>query len=80
LWAFFYTSLSLEVLCGHFYDNTFTAAGWTHIILTPYFALVCSAFVGYMFSWIKGGGMESDFSYFLMLALLLIPYTMTAKT
>jgi putative inorganic carbon (hco3(-)) transporter len=41
--------------------------------LTPYFALVCSAFIGYIFSWIKGGGMESDFSYFLMLALLTIP-------
>jgi putative inorganic carbon (HCO3(-)) transporter len=42
-------------------------------VLVPYFALVSSAFLGYMASWIKGGGMESDFTYFLMLALLLIP-------
>jgi O-antigen ligase len=42
-------------------------------ILAPYFALVASAFLGYMATWIKGGGIESDFSYFLMLGLLLIP-------
>ncbi len=41
--------------------------------LLPYFALVSSAFLGYLVSWIKGGGMESDITYFLMLALLLIP-------
>lgn len=41
--------------------------------LTPYFALVSSVFLGFMASWIKGGGMECDFTYFLMLALLLIP-------
>jgi hypothetical protein len=41
--------------------------------LLPYFALVFAAFLGYLASWIKGGGMEADFSYFLMLALLLIP-------
>jgi putative inorganic carbon (hco3(-)) transporter len=41
--------------------------------LSPYFALVFATFTGFMFSWIKGGGMETDYSYFLMLALLLIP-------
>lgn len=41
--------------------------------LLPYFPLVASMFLGYLASWIKGGGMESDFSFFLMLALLLIP-------
>lgn len=41
--------------------------------LMPYYALVASVFLGYTASWIKGGGMESDFSYFLMLALLLLP-------
>jgi O-antigen ligase len=41
--------------------------------LLPYYALVSSVFLGYMLSWIKGGGLESDFTYFLMLALLLIP-------
>jgi putative inorganic carbon (hco3(-)) transporter len=41
--------------------------------LTPYFALTASAFLGYFTSWIKGGGMELGYTYFLMLALLLIP-------
>ena len=41
--------------------------------LASYFALVSSVFVGFMLSWIKGGGLESHRIYFLMLALLLIP-------
>lgn len=41
--------------------------------LMPYFALTASAFLGYCASWIKGGGMELSFSYFLMMALLLVP-------
>jgi O-antigen ligase len=40
---------------------------------SPYFALTAAAFLGHSASWIKGGGMESSFSFFLMLALLLIP-------
>jgi O-antigen ligase len=39
----------------------------------PYFAIVSSVFLGYMFSWVKGGAMERAHSYFFMLALLLIP-------
>ena len=41
--------------------------------LASYFALVSSVFIGFMFSWIKGGGMEYHRTYFLMLALMLIP-------
>lgn len=41
--------------------------------LTPYFALISCVFLGYMASWVKGGGMETDFTYFLMLGLLLVP-------
>ncbi len=41
--------------------------------LVPYGALISCVFVGYMLSWIKGGGMEQDPSYFLMLALLVVP-------
>jgi O-antigen ligase len=48
--------------------------------LLPYFPLVASIFLGYMASWIKGGGMESEFTYFLMLALLLIPSGLLDKT
>ena len=41
--------------------------------LMPYFALVSAGFLGYAASWFKGGGMESSFSFFLILALMLIP-------
>jgi O-antigen ligase len=40
---------------------------------SPYFVLISAVFLGYSFTWIKGGGLESDYSYFLMIALLLIP-------
>lgn len=45
--------------------------------LTGYFALVASLFLGYMLSWIKGGGMESNHTFFLLLGLLLIPASMS---
>jgi putative inorganic carbon (HCO3(-)) transporter len=48
--------------------------------LISYYALVSSVFIGYMASWIKGGGMESDFSYFMMVALLLIPSSSIEKS
>jgi len=41
--------------------------------LASYFALVSCVSVGVMLSWIKGGGMEQAPSYFLLLALLVIP-------
>lgn len=39
----------------------------------PYFALVTCILLGFIVSWVKGGGMESAHSYFLILSLLLIP-------
>lgn len=45
-----------------------------------YYALIFSTFVGYMTSWIKGGGMEIDFTYFLMLGFLLIPSFMKMES
>jgi len=41
--------------------------------LITYSALTASAFLGYFASWFKGGAMEQGHSYFLMVALLLIP-------
>jgi putative inorganic carbon (HCO3(-)) transporter len=41
--------------------------------LVPYFAFTFSIFLGYIFSWIKAGGIEYDYTYFLMLSLLVIP-------
>ena len=39
----------------------------------PYFSLLASIFIGYMASWVKGGGAETDHMYFLLLSLLLVP-------
>jgi putative inorganic carbon (HCO3(-)) transporter len=39
----------------------------------PYFPLIGSFFLGYLFSWIKAGGVEYEITYFLMVALLMIP-------
>ena len=44
-----------------------------HHPFLPYFAIVSSIFLGYMASWIKGGGAEYEQAYFFMLATLLIP-------
>jgi O-antigen ligase len=41
-----------------------------------YFDIVGAIFLGYMVTWIKGGGIESDKTFFLMLALLLLPLSM----
>jgi O-antigen ligase len=53
------------------------AAG--ELYLMPYYAVVASVFIGFMASWFKGGGMESDYTYFLMLALMLIPSRLDIK-
>jgi O-antigen ligase len=47
--------------------------------LLPYIALISSVFLGYIVSWIKGGGMELGFSYFILLAFLLIPSGLETK-
>lgn len=41
--------------------------------LLPYYHVVFAMFAGYMASWIKGGGVESGFTYFLVLSLLIAP-------
>ncbi len=41
--------------------------------LLPYFALMASVFLGFLFSWIKGGAIETSHTHFLFLSLLLIP-------
>ncbi len=47
--------------------------------LIPYFALVSSVFLGYMASWIKGGGMQTGYIYFLLISLLLIPASLDPR-
>lgn len=44
--------------------------------LLPFFAVLSSTLLGYLASWIKSGGIESNLSYFLMLALLTIPVSL----
>lgn len=41
--------------------------------LSVYFPIVLSATVAYLFSWLKGGGMEHTSTFFVLLALLVIP-------
>ncbi len=41
--------------------------------LSVYFPLVLGITVGYLVSWLKGGGMENTSTYFVLLALLVIP-------
>jgi putative inorganic carbon (HCO3(-)) transporter len=41
--------------------------------MLPYFAIISSIAIGYLFSWYIGGGLQSDFSYFLILSFLIIP-------
>jgi putative inorganic carbon (hco3(-)) transporter len=44
-----------------------------NFVMRPYFALMSCIFLGYITSWLKGGGLSSQLSYFLMLSLLIIP-------
>jgi O-antigen ligase len=48
--------------------------------LMAYFSLVSAIFVGFMTSWIKGGGMESAHSLFMMAVMLLIPASLDWST
>jgi hypothetical protein len=41
--------------------------------------IMLGIFIGYMASWIKGGGVESTHTYFLILGLLLIPSRLQAS-
>lgn len=49
--------------------STFLAKG----SLESYYPLILAVTGGFLSSWIKGGGMEISFTYFLMISLLLIP-------
>jgi len=44
-----------------------------HTSLQMYYGLMIAVFIGYFLSWIKGGGMESDHSFFMMIAFFVIP-------
>ena len=53
---------------------------WTNAPMNAYFPIVSSCLVGYFLAWIKGGGMESDPTFFLALSLLLIPTQLMPET
>ncbi|MEM5774461.1 MAG: O-antigen ligase family protein [Anaerolineaceae bacterium] len=48
---------------------------WRHknSSLQLYYGFVIAVFIGYFLSWVKGGGMESDHSFFMMIMFLIIP-------
>lgn len=46
---------------------------WRNGPMAAYFPIISSCVAGYSISWIKGGGMEYDPTFFLMLALFVIP-------
>lgn len=60
--------------------STYWGRKFKHPSMQNYFALVSAVFVGYMASWIKGGGMEREFTYFYMLALLILPAVLPPET
>jgi O-antigen ligase len=62
IWLFFKT---------HFHHQN---QGMTRSI--PLLALTGSVFLGFLTSWVKGGGMESEFSYFLLIAFMALPSTL----
>jgi O-antigen ligase len=72
-----YLSFLLSALVS-FGRAFFKSNGQRPQYMTTYFALTATIFCGYMVSWIKGGGMESDYSYYLVLALLVLPENLAA--
>ncbi len=69
--------ISAMYLFGKQYLNSVRQQNFS---LNIYYGIVSACFIGYMVSWIKGGGMESDFSYFFFLALLTLPSVMDLTT
>ncbi len=47
--------------------------------LRQYYPLIAAAFLGYTVSWIKGGGMEVEYSCYIMLVLLIAPLLITRE-
>jgi putative inorganic carbon (hco3(-)) transporter len=47
--------------------------------ILPYFAIITSIACGYLFSWYVGGGLQADFSYFLILGFFILPECISEK-
>jgi putative inorganic carbon (hco3(-)) transporter len=58
---------------GSFVRSLRTARRGNDAWLLPYFAIISSIALGYILSWYIGGGMQSDFSYYMILSFLLLP-------
>jgi putative inorganic carbon (HCO3(-)) transporter len=58
---------------GSFVLSLRTARRGKDAWLLPYFAIISSIALGYILSWYIGGGMQSDFSYYMILSFLLLP-------
>jgi O-antigen ligase len=66
-----YTALCATALWQFFRQHPLREA--SNDPLAAYFPVVLCATVGYLFSWVKSGGMENHPTFFLLLALLTIP-------
>jgi putative inorganic carbon (HCO3(-)) transporter len=64
---------------GSFVTSLQTARQGEDAWLLPYFAIISSIAVGYFLSWYIGGGLQSDFSYYMILSFLLIPAVIQKK-
>jgi O-antigen ligase len=70
---------------GVVYIAMLVSAGWGFVrryvqlaragitVLNPYFAVVVCTFVGYISAWVKSGGTAVHLSYFMLIALLVLP-------
>jgi O-antigen ligase len=58
---------------GSYVKSLRTARRVKDVWLLPYFAIISSIALGYTLSWYVGGGMQSDFSYYMILSFLIIP-------
>jgi O-antigen ligase len=70
---------------GVVYVAMLVSAGWSFVrryvqlaragitVLNPYFAVVACTFIGYISAWVKSGGTAVHLSYFMLIALLVVP-------
>ncbi len=75
----FYLAILVSAIASFFKQYVRYRAMDTQQHFMPYFYIVTAVLLGYMMSWIKGGGMQTSHMYFLLLSLLLIPANLDAQ-
>jgi O-antigen ligase len=59
------------------WKNSISIDGQTH---NSYFPIMAAVAIGFLSSWIKGGGMESSFTFFLLISILLSSSVLVSNT